>query len=453
MIAGPLVLSTLFISCDKNEYAPDIVDQEFTVAENSPVGTIVGIVSAADRDGSQQLTFEITEGNEDGAFDIDPAIGSLTVADSEQLDFETINQFSLTVVVSDNHAKEPMESSATVRINLSDVNEYAPVIDVQTLSLDENPFNGQIIGVITATDDDTYQSLEFSIVDPENKGYFQIDPQSGELSVADSTAFDFETNEQLVVEIKVEDNHPQSLSSTENFTVDINDVFEVPVGQIAYYPFDGNANDVSGNGYNGIVHGALLTADRNGKAQSAYYFDGNNSYIDLGNAVEMKRYMSDYTVVGWIKLDEFSTSYHSMILSNRNPDLATKPGSLIGIGGLQSSLSKRVEYVQNTIVTGDEYTYDYLSANTQLELDTWYYFCITFEYHGSLSNLIKIYINGNLESQKLVGEVIDPENAHTFLGCEPELSPVTYSFHGSMDEIEYYNRALTGTEIMSLYTR
>ena len=453
MITVTLLVGTLFVSCDKNEYAPDISDQEFTVAENSPVGTIVGIVSASDRDGGQKLTFDIADGNANGTFAIDPAIGSLTVADPSQLDFETNTQFTLTVVVSDNHAKEPLESSASIRINVSDVNEYAPVIEVQTFSLDENPSNGQLIGVITATDDDIYQSLEFSIVDPENNGYFQIDPQSGALSVADSTAFDFETNEQLVVGIRVEDDHPQSLSSTENFSVLINDVFEIPDGQVAYYPFDGNADDASGNGYNGIIHGAVLTADRNGKAQSAYYFDGSNSYIDLGNAVDLKRYMSDYTVLGWIKLNEFSATYHTIIMSNRNPDLATKPGSLIGIGGLQSSLSKRVEYVQNTFVTGDEYTYDFLSANTQLELDTWYYFCITYEYHGSLSNLIKIYINGNLESQKLVGEVIDPENENTFLGCEPELNPVEYSLHGCLDEIEFYNRALTEAEIMTLYTR
>ncbi len=51
-------------------------------------------------------------------------------------------------------------------------------------------------------------------------------------------------------------------------------------GLVAYYPFNGNANDESGNGNNGIVHGATLTADRSGNANSAYSFNGIDNYID-----------------------------------------------------------------------------------------------------------------------------------------------------------------------------
>ncbi len=50
-------------------------------------------------------------------------------------------------------------------------------------------------------------------------------------------------------------------------------------GLVAYYPFNGNANDVSGNGHNGTVNGAALTADRFGSANSAYYFNGLSSEI------------------------------------------------------------------------------------------------------------------------------------------------------------------------------
>lgn len=220
---------------------------------------------------------------------------------------------------------------------------------------------------------------------------------------------------------------------------------------IASYPFNGNANDASGNGHDGIVHGAQLTEDRFGNAERAYSFDGNLSYIDLGNAMALKRYMSDYTLTGWIRLYAYSATYNSIIISNRNMQTNAVSGSFIGIGGLQSSLSKRVEFVQNATPTDDEFTFDYLGSNTQLELDSWYFFSVTYEYKGSLQNKVRIYINGNLESQKLVGEVIDPENINTFLGCEPALNPVEYSFNGIMDDLEIYSRALSETEIMSLY--
>ena len=51
-------------------------------------------------------------------------------------------------------------------------------------------------------------------------------------------------------------------------------------GLIGYWPFNGNANDESGNGHNGIVNGATLTSDRFGNSNSAYEFDGTN-YIDF----------------------------------------------------------------------------------------------------------------------------------------------------------------------------
>src|SRR5262245_58673818 len=50
-------------------------------------------------------------------------------------------------------------------------------------------------------------------------------------------------------------------------------------GLVAWYPFTGNANDSSGNGYHGTVLGPTLTTDRFGNANSAYNFDGNTNYI------------------------------------------------------------------------------------------------------------------------------------------------------------------------------
>ena len=45
-------------------------------------------------------------------------------------------------------------------------------------------------------------------------------------------------------------------------------------GLVAYYPFNGNANDESGNGHDGVVNGAKLSNDRFGNKESSYIFDG-----------------------------------------------------------------------------------------------------------------------------------------------------------------------------------
>jgi hypothetical protein len=54
-------------------------------------------------------------------------------------------------------------------------------------------------------------------------------------------------------------------------------------GLVGWWPFNGNANDESGNGNNGTVNGATLTADRNGNNNSAYSFDGLNDWIVTPN--------------------------------------------------------------------------------------------------------------------------------------------------------------------------
>ena len=52
-------------------------------------------------------------------------------------------------------------------------------------------------------------------------------------------------------------------------------------GLVAYYPFNGNANDESGNVANGSVTGATLTTDRFGVSNRAYLFGRTTAYITV----------------------------------------------------------------------------------------------------------------------------------------------------------------------------
>src|SRR6266480_3163043 len=58
-------------------------------------------------------------------------------------------------------------------------------------------------------------------------------------------------------------------------------------GLVAYYPFNGNANDQSGNNNNPFFNNAVLTSDRNGNPNSAYYFNGTNSYMQIPNSASL----------------------------------------------------------------------------------------------------------------------------------------------------------------------
>jgi len=69
---------------------------------------------------------------------------------------------------------------------------------------------------------------------------------------------------------------------------------------VAYYPFNGNADDASGNGYHGIVTGATPCADRFGHANSAYSFPGVNDHIEVPDSPTATTYV-DFSA--WVRLD------------------------------------------------------------------------------------------------------------------------------------------------------
>lgn len=78
-------------------------------------------------------------------------------------------------------------------------------------------------------------------------------------------------------------------------------------GLVAYYPFNGNANDESGNGHYGTVHGATLTEDRFGNADSAFYFDGND-YIEISSGEIVPQ--NTITISAWIKIPVNFSDFH-----------------------------------------------------------------------------------------------------------------------------------------------
>ena len=89
-------------------------------------------------------------------------------------------------------------------------------------------------------------------------------------------------------------------------------------GLVAYYPFNGNANDESGNGNHGKVNGAILVNDRNGNPGKAYSFDGINQSIEVedSDSLDIKQGQS-LTISIWVKLDSNADQFARYIISKR----------------------------------------------------------------------------------------------------------------------------------------
>ncbi len=210
---------------DVNE-APQISNQVFSVAENTPAGEDVGQVEAMDPDNGQTLAYAILSGNTENAFTLNSSTGMLTVSNSDALNSSVNPIFNLMVEVTDNGTGN-LSSQATVTVNVSDVNQ-PPQINNQTFSIPENTSNGQQVGIVIATDPDAGQTLTYTILTGNINNAFQIGSSTGVLTVNNSAALNYETTPTFSLVIKVEDNGAGSLSDQANITVNLTDVNEAP---------------------------------------------------------------------------------------------------------------------------------------------------------------------------------------------------------------------------------
>lgn len=98
----------------------------------------------------------------------------------------------------------------------------------------------------------------------------------------------------------------------------------LPAGLIAYYPFNGNAENAQGNTeYDGIVGTVFQTNDRFNSPSSAYYFNGSNSYIYFGLPTNST---GVYTWIFWSK--DASVNVSNRIWLTTSPE-SQKAGQLV----------------------------------------------------------------------------------------------------------------------------
>ena len=216
-------------------------------------------------------------------------------------------------------------------------------------------------------------------------------------------------------------------------------------GLVGYWPFNGNANDESGNGNNGVVNGTTLTTDRFGNVGRAYSFNNNTDLIEINPT---QNNLTAYTLSGWFKKSIGSLG-GAFFVGSRYP--TNSFGLLMGIDNNQE-IGFGAEYGVNSVWT-------YSNGSSFLD-DNWHFFCAKFSAtSGSVidtSRLTVIIDNTELikdqrvwGNQNLVKSPID-NNIKTILGNYTYNQ--TGSFHGSLDDIAIYNRALTPQEITQLYT-
>jgi hypothetical protein len=207
-------------------------------------------------------------------------------------------------------------------------------------------------------------------------------------------------------------------------------------GLVGWWPFNGNADDESGNGNNGTVNGATLTSDRFGGSNSAYSFDGIDNYIKLlFNPVSNP---TDFTVSVWVKSNASISTNPQCIFYDGGP---SEYHLDIGANGTNGLLEAGIKGGSNSWYG---IYYDMLP-----EVNIWHNYILSY----SNNNVVSLYVDGQLNgistnTSGLWAYSID----ETIFGGRRLFSGLPeHPLDGSIDDIGIWNRALTQQEITNLY--
>jgi hypothetical protein len=201
-------------------------------------------------------------------------------------------------------------------------------------------------------------------------------------------------------------------------------------GLVGYWPFNGNANDESGNGNNGTVNGATLTIDRNENENSAYSFDGVNDRIFINNSSSFDT--ESWSISAWYLT---SATGHNRI-SSKSSDIVSGETNYLAIIVLEGNVYGSASQNGNTN--------NPLPIDNNLTNNGQWHHVVYIRGGGNFS----LYVDGVLTSQvfDMFGNLANTNPL--YFG-----SPASNSqfFNGKLDDIGIWNRALTQQEITNLY--
>jgi hypothetical protein len=205
-----------------------------------------------------------------------------------------------------------------------------------------------------------------------------------------------------------------------------------PPGLVALWSGDGAANDSVG-GNHGALHGGVSFAS--GKVGQAFNFNGIDSYVNVPSSPAIKM-TGPFTIVAWINyLRTSGVGNNAVSVVTKGIDAATTMDWGLGISPGQ----KLRPYAQ----IGADWIY--FDCDTILNTGVWYH--VAMVYNGTN---IQGYVNGTLDGSKTVSGVLQATDYPLRIGTYASVLAPGF-FPGEIDELAIYNRALSASEIQTIY--
>ncbi len=343
------------------------------------------------------------------------------------------NNGTLTVIYDENTTSGPR--TATITVSGEGVSNQSVTLTQTNLipTLSVTPSNRD---VTSATGSTTFEiTSNTSWTAESNQTWCVIQNTTGSGNATLTVNFEENTsNDQRVAAITLSANGVASQTAT------VTQQGAIPTdGLVAWYPFNGNTNDESGTGNNGVNYGATLTTDRKGNSNNAYNFNGIDAYI---KASSNNLPTGARTISLWFYANAINTPVPVPLA--------------YGGGAWEESWLQSInpyDWATYCMAThGSYYPFCYYTLN--LPVNQWYQWVITNDITGR-----KMYVNGvlvstdptfvpttNVTNKDLaIGVCVSPS------GYAPYTDGSVGWFDGKIDDIRIYNRALTEQEIQQLY--
>lgn len=204
-------------------------------------------------------------------------------------------------------------------------------------------------------------------------------------------------------------------------------------------PFNGNANDVSGSGNNGTISGSTLTTDRFGNALSAYQFNGTSNYISIANFANVAP-TNELTISMWAKSDQTTSNCLFMLSPDNVADRC------VGCAQYANGGSTMMIWDYGDLSSGGRT----VASAIPIDLSGWHHYVYITSQSG---NKKQMYLDGVLKSNAAYGLSCSNKNLPFFIGAATDGGAGgSIRFHGKIDDVCIYNRALNTNEVSALYT-
>ena len=211
-------------------------------------------------------------------------------------------------------------------------------------------------------------------------------------------------------------------------------------GMVAWYKFDGDANDATAYANHGAIGGDptfVTVTHPNGTGNQAIVFDGMQDSVLAPNAVQL---ISDYTTISfWIRTDALVTSGESYVIDFGNWNQRCKI-SLPAHG-------KIVWTTNSKNAVSDNFIHDMDSKDgNELIVGFWWYVTMV---HDGVNDII--YIDGEEVNNLPAAGTLNSTSRPLGMGNNPDNGG--QYFTGALDEVKIYNRALSPDEVSLLFTK